>query len=110
MVFQKWWYGGGPLCYFIFFNFLHSLQEKYGPVGLVHLDAHPDTSKTTFGEKISNATPFRLATEEGLLDCERVVVIGLRGSGNSPIDYEYGRNLVRTQLISSPSVIGCKGP
>lgn len=84
------------LCYFIFFNFLHSLQEKYGPVGLVHLDAHPDTSKTTFGEKITNATPFRLATEEGLLDCERVVVIGLRGSGNSPIDYEYGRNLVRT--------------
>lgn len=70
------------------------MQEKYGPVGLLHLDAHPDTSETTFGEKISNATPFRRAVEEGLLDCQRVVQIGLRGTGNSPVDYEFGRSHV----------------
>ena len=77
-----------------FYNCDYSVQEKYGPVGLLHLDAHPDTSETTFGEKISNATPFRRAVEEGLLDCQRVVQIGLRGTGNSPVDYEFGRSLV----------------
>ena len=70
------------------------MQEKYGPVGMLHLDAHPDTSETTFGEQISNATPFRRAVEEGLLDCKRVVQIGLRGTGNSPDDYEFGRSHV----------------
>ncbi|KAL9958961.1 hypothetical protein ACROYT_G036039 [Oculina patagonica] len=76
----------------ITYPILRALKEKYGPVGLLQLDAHPDTSETTFGEKISNATPFRRAVEEGLLDCKRVVQIGLRGTGNSPIDYEFGRS------------------
>ena len=76
------------------------MQEKYGPVGMLHLDAHPDTSETTFGERISNATPFRRAVEEGLLDCKRVVQIGLRGTGNSPFDYEFGRSHVSLSLLS----------
>lgn len=78
----------------------YSVQEKYGPVGMLHLDAHPDTSETTFGERISNATPFRRAVEEGLLDCKRVVQIGLRGTGNSPFDYEFGRSHVSLSLLS----------
>lgn len=68
---------------------------------MLHLDAHPDTSETTFGERISNATPFRRAVEEGLLDCKRVVQIGLRGTGNSPVDYEFGRSHVSSLLLSS---------
>lgn len=76
------------------YNCDYFVQEKYGPVGMLHLDAHPDTSETTFGEQISNATPFRRAVEEGLLDCKRVVQIGLRGTGNSPVDYEFGRSHV----------------
>lgn len=76
----------------ISYPILKAIKEKYGPVGMLHLDAHPDTSETTFGEQISNATPFRRAVEEGLLDCKRVVQIGLRGTGNSPVDYEFGRS------------------
>lgn len=34
-----------------------------------------------FGEEIAHGTPFRRAVEEGLLDCDRVVQIGLRGTG-----------------------------
>uniref|UniRef100_A0A3B4TGK1 Agmatinase (putative) n=1 Tax=Seriola dumerili TaxID=41447 RepID=A0A3B4TGK1_SERDU len=61
----------------------------HGPVGLVHVDAHADTSDVVLGEKIGHGTPFRRCVEEGLLDCRRVVQIGLRGSGYSPDSYEW---------------------
>ncbi len=51
------------------------------PVGVVHFDAHSDTSDSYFGgEKYTHGTPFRRAVEEGLLDPRRVVQIGIRGS------------------------------
>jgi guanidinopropionase len=51
------------------------------PVGLVHFDAHSDTSDTYFGgEKYTHGTPFRRAIEEGLVDPKRMIQIGIRGS------------------------------
>ncbi len=39
------------------------------PVGVVHFDAHSDTSDSYFGgEKYTHGTPFRRAIEEGLID------------------------------------------
>lgn len=64
---------------------------RHGPVGLVHVDAHADTSDVVLGEKIGHGTPFRRCVEEGLLDCKRVVQIGLRGSGYSADSYEWSR-------------------
>jgi len=41
---------------------------KDGPVGMVHFDAHNDTSDDYFGgHKYTHGTPFRRAVEEGLL-------------------------------------------
>ena len=49
------------------------------PVGLIHFDAHSDTSDTYFGgEKYTHGTPFRRAVEEGLIDPKRVIQIGIR--------------------------------
>jgi guanidinopropionase len=51
------------------------------PVGLVHFDAHSDTSDSYFGgEKYTHGTPFRRAIEEGLVDPKRMIQIGIRGS------------------------------
>jgi len=51
------------------------------PVGLVHFDAHSDTSDSYFGgEKYTHGTPFRRAIEEGLVDPRRMIQIGIRGS------------------------------
>jgi guanidinopropionase len=51
------------------------------PLGLVHFDAHSDTSDSYFGgEKYTHGTPFRRAVEEGLLDPKRIIQIGVRGS------------------------------
>ena len=78
----------------ITFPILRAIKEKHGPVGLIHIDAHSDTSDTMFGEKIAHGTPFRRAVEEGLLDCNRVIQIGLRGSGYAPDDHEWAREQV----------------
>nr|XP_054770872.1 guanidinobutyrase-like [Lytechinus pictus] len=63
---------------------LQAIKDKYGPVGLVHIDAHDDVADLMFGEKIAHGTPFRRAAEEGCLDPKRVIQIGLRGSNYSP--------------------------
>ncbi len=70
---------------------LRALAKKHGPVGLVHVDAHADINDEMFGEKIAHGTPFRRAVEEGLLDCQRVVQIGLRGTGYSADEFDWSR-------------------
>jgi len=62
-----------------------------GPVGMVHFDAHTDTLDRYFGEsKYTHGTPFRRAIEEGLLDPERTVQIGIRGALYSNSDKDWG--------------------
>uniref|UniRef100_H2ZD45 Agmatinase, mitochondrial n=1 Tax=Ciona savignyi TaxID=51511 RepID=H2ZD45_CIOSA len=71
----------------ITYPILQAVAAKYGPVGLVHVDAHGDCSDTMLGEK--HGSPFRRAVDEGLLDTKRVVQIGLRGSGYSVNDFKF---------------------
>ena len=70
---------------------LRAIARQHGPVALVHVDAHADTSKTMFGERITHGTPFRRAVEEQLIVPDKTVQIGLRGSGYSPGDFDWGR-------------------
>ena len=71
---------------------LRALKQQHGPVGLVHIDAHADINDTMSGEHIAHGTPFRRAVEEGLLDCRRVVQIGLRATGYGPDDFDWSRD------------------
>lgn len=71
---------------------LRAMAAKYGPVALIHVDAHADTSDVMFGEKIAHGTPFRRAVEEQLIQPERTIQIGLRGTGYTPIDFDWGRD------------------
>ncbi|MBV1835819.1 agmatinase [Acetobacter estunensis] len=50
------------------------------PVGMVHFDAHCDTSGDYEGAKFHHGGPFRHAVLEGVLDPARCVQIGIRGS------------------------------
>jgi len=51
------------------------------PLGMIHIDAHSDTSDTYFGgHKLTHGTPFRRAIEDGVLDPKRTVQIGIRGT------------------------------
>ena len=70
---------------------LRAMRKKYGPVGVVHIDAHADVNDTMFGETIAHGTPFRRLVEEGLVDGERVVQIGLRATGYAADDFDWPR-------------------
>ncbi len=70
---------------------LRAMARTHGPVGLVHVDAHTDINDDMFGERIAHGTPFRRAVEEGLLDGDRVVQIGVRGTGYAADDFDWSR-------------------
>nr|WP_198835283.1 agmatinase [Paracoccus sp. IB05] len=70
---------------------LRAIRKKHGPVALIHVDAHADINDTMFGEKVAHGCPFRRAFEDGCLQNDKVFQIGLRGTGYSPDDFDWGR-------------------
>jgi len=58
---------------------LRSLKAKHGAISVVHFDAHLDTWDSYFGADYTHGTTFRRASEEGLLDPEGCMHIGIRG-------------------------------
>ncbi len=59
-------------------------------VGILHFDAHADTLDSLCDDKINHATFMRRGVEEGLIDPNRVIQVGLRGSRFGPDDVQYG--------------------
>ena len=55
------------------------------------MDAHSDTGDQHMGQRLSHGTPFYCAWQDGLLDNDRVVQIGLRGSRYTHGDIGWGR-------------------
>ncbi len=89
---------------------LRAIKERHGPVALVHVDAHADVNEHMFGEEIAHGTPFRRAWEDGCLQNDKVVQIGLRGSGYAPGDFAWGRaqgwSVVTAEEIRGRSLVG----
>ena len=65
---------------------LRAVHAQHGPVALVHFDAHLDTWDTYFGAPYTHGTPFRRASEEGLIRKDRSAHVGIRGSLYDPQD------------------------
>jgi len=58
---------------------LRALALQHGPLGLLHVDAHPDAAHgAAWGTEIHHGTWLRQALEEGLVDPDRVMQAGLR--------------------------------
>jgi|APTNR8051073442_1049403.scaffolds.fasta_scaffold02826_8 agmatinase len=73
---------------------LRALASRLGPVALIHVDAHIDTWPTSFGQPFGHGSPFRHAIEEGLVDPERMVQIGIRSPmQRSVFDWTRGRGV-----------------
>jgi guanidinobutyrase / D-arginase len=58
---------------------LRVMARQHGPVAVLHFDAHLDTWDTYFGAPYTHGTPFRRASEEGLIDREHSLHVGIRG-------------------------------
>jgi agmatinase len=62
--------------HFITLPILRSIAKQHGPVALVHFDAHTDTYSG--GSKYDHGTFLHHAVEEGLVDTEHSIQIGIR--------------------------------
>ena len=60
---------------------LRAVKAQYGPVALIHFDAHCDTWSDHFGEPSGHGTWTYEAIQEGLVDPTKTVQIGIRSSG-----------------------------
>jgi agmatinase len=80
---------------------LRSQAKKYGPVSLVHIDAHIDTWESEFDAvPYSHGTPFRHALQEGLIRKNEYMQIGIRGPLSGENDYADAKALgARTVTI-----------
>lgn len=65
---------------------LRALHAIHGPLAVVHFDAHLDTWDTYFGVETTHGTPFRRASEEGLIDMTASMHVGIRGPLYSAMD------------------------
>lgn len=72
---------------------LRALSARHGPLGMIQVDAHPDTWEGYWGESYTHGTVFRRAVEEGVLDPDRVIQVGMRGPIYSFDDYDQSREL-----------------
>ena len=72
---------------------LRAQAAAHGSLALVLLDAHADTWEDYYGERLFHGTVLRRAVEEGLVDPERSLIAGLRGSVYAPDDLAQARAL-----------------
>ena len=70
----------------IAYPLLRVTRQRFGPVALVHFDAHLDTWQTYFGAPLTHGTPFRRAAEDGLFLDGHSMHIGIRGPLYAPTD------------------------
>lgn len=82
---------------------LRVAAQKHGPVAVLHFDAHLDTWDTYFGAPITHGTPFRRASEEGLIDLTASTHVGTRGPLYGPSDLRDDARL-GFAIISSPEI------
>jgi len=97
----------------IAYPLLRVARQRFGPVALVHFDAHLDTWQTYFGAPLTHGTPFRRAAEEGLFSQEHSMHVGIRGPlyapGDLEEDAELGFAVVRAMDIERIGIDGVVG-
>jgi guanidinopropionase len=76
------------------------------PVGLIHIDAHCDTSGEYEGAKFHHGGPFRQAVLEGVLDPERTIQIGIRGAAEYLWEFSYdsGMTVIHAEEVAAMGI------
>jgi len=78
---------------------LRAHSSKHGPLAVIQFDSHPDTWDWSFqNQPYSHGTPFRRAIEEGLIDTNAYIQIGIRGPTGGQNDRSEARELGATIL------------
>ena len=87
---------------------LRAHHTRYGALSLIHVDAHPDTWSSEYGDRpYSHGTPFRRALEERLITPGAYIQVGLRGPTTAAGDLAEARQLgARIVTLDEAAVLG----
>jgi len=79
---------------------------RHRPVGMVHIDAHCDTSGEYEGAKFHHGGPFRQAVLAGVLDPEHCIQIGIRGGAEYlwEFSYESGMTVLHIEDVTAMGI------
>ena len=95
--------------HFVTYPLLRAHAKKYGPIALVHFDAHTDTWPDEDG-RLDHGTMFSRAIKENLIDTEHSIQIGIRTHNSNtkgvkildaPWVHENGINQVIKKIIET---------
>ncbi|WP_407048959.1 agmatinase [Methyloraptor flagellatus] len=72
------------------------------PVGMIHIDAHCDTSGEFDSCRFHHGGPFRQAVLDGVLDPKRTIQIGIRGAAEYLWEFSYasGMTVIHAEEIA----------
>jgi agmatinase len=73
--------------HYISFPILGAYAEKFGPVSLLHFDAHGDTWADDDMSRIDHGTMFYKAVKEGLVNPATSVQVGIRTDNPEPMGF-----------------------
>ena len=78
---------------------LRALASAHGPLAVVHVDAHLDTSgPEVWGDEYHHGTPLRHAVQEGLIAPGQLHQVGLRATWGGKDDDAVARSIGGSQL------------
>lgn len=73
--------------HFATYPVLKAYAQRFGPMSLVHFDAHSDTWDDEDGPRVDHGTMFWHAAKEGIVDDSRSVQIGLRTTNDDTLGF-----------------------
>lgn len=81
--------------HYITYPILQAYAEKFGPLSLIHFDAHSDTWPDDDYDRIDHGTMFYKAIKQGLIDPARSVSVGIRTHN----DITMGMNIIDARSV-----------
>lgn len=78
---------------------IRAVARRRGPVGLIHFDTHTDTGRELLGVELSHGSIMYRLVEQGHVDPERYVQIGLRGYWPGETEFAWQRERGITSLF-----------
>ena len=79
--------------------------KSRGPVAVIDFDSHTDAWDSYFGEKYNHGTWMRRAIEEGLVDTDHSIEIGLRGPIYAAEDWTDLRTELGLEYLTTEDVL-----
>jgi agmatinase len=84
---------------------LRAAARRHGAPALVHFDAHVDTWPDSFGQPLGHGSVFYRAIEEGLVQPQRMIQVGIRSPMSREVyDWTVGRGVTITSALDTHDI------